>query len=369
MVLVLLFTASVNACFGAPQPTKYKGIGVFAQEKGLEANVIVENGLVRVWYTHLNYINSNYAIGGSLYGTRTIPFLNSDHSVYYMECPTASFESAVLSGGAIPWQNEGLCISYHGESCVRKGPDGKYHCVTPYFAPDGQTRRDQADYYISNTGNPGTWTLVQNNVVTLPNGWGPYLGNVSFLWDTDGLIKLVQEFYAGGTNWDCGIFQGSSLTALSYVTGSAHSGISAGDLQKINGIYVMWAHKSVPAGNPLTDLILVTTSDFTSNWSFISWLYGNASVSSNTNQFFQNNQSWPYNTDSQLADPALFEINGRTYVMYEDEWQEMYEVPSLAVAYWNDTLVNVATAYGAAGLISSAPAQISSKATMKASSR
>jgi len=41
----------------------YKGHGVLDVNSGLEPTVIIENGLVRVWYTGLDYTNASYAYG------------------------------------------------------------------------------------------------------------------------------------------------------------------------------------------------------------------------------------------------------------------------------------------------------------------
>ena len=107
--------APVNATVpNGPAPSLYRGHGVFAPYTGLEPTAIVENGLLRLWYT----AEDNDGSG------RAYPFKNV--RIAYMEMSASEFASNVKSGNALQWTLTGDCVPGLMHSSVAKGPDGTY---------------------------------------------------------------------------------------------------------------------------------------------------------------------------------------------------------------------------------------------------
>jgi hypothetical protein len=347
----------------SPYINLYNGDGIFAQEEGLESTVIVDSvsgtPTVRLWYTRWTYTNSNYAIGGTSYGTvSTSPALIASSDIYYMDCPVSSFTSAVAAGTPIPWANKGLCVSTHGESSVSKGPDGNYHMMANYskwLFDDGLPMH--IDYYTSTTGMPGSWTLITASAITAPSGFTG-IANNWVTWSGTTPQVIVEEANAD-YSYTQGYWTGPSLSALVNIANNlAPTPGPVGSTGQILGTYygnvVQIGHgpQNYTTNVTLPSVLNMSKASFLgSTWSFVSQILAPSDLA-----YFHKTKygtTYPYDTvasgypqgDSQLADPTVFEINGVTYIIYESIYQERHEVPSLSVIWFNYPISSVVYYY------------------------
>lgn len=313
----------------------YNDYGVMSEQSGLEPTVIVENGLVRVWYTFEDYIDATYAPGGVNYGTVIYPFINV--RIMYKEISTSAFESAVLAGTNIAWSDPVLCVSGITHTYVAKGPDGKYNLLGV------NTTTNLIDHWQSDTGNGGTWTKITANIGVFDTSYA--LGNCSFYWNGSSW-DVFQEFAKWGVldSWRGSYWNGPALNSLTRMDSDVepaifdriNKGSSVGDIQKVqyNNKWVIIGHDSnnttymVP-----TDLTLYSSDQKHIGWVFRKWILKLSDVS-----LFNGDAARPYNSDSQLADPVVFEVNNRTYIIYASIWKQSYDIPALSVAWWNSSL-------------------------------
>jgi hypothetical protein len=322
-----------------PVPTRYKSAttnGIFARETGLEQNVIVEDvggvSTLRNWYSKLSYNDPDRAIGGALYGTQSYPF--ASHDVYYMDVPVADFLTAASAGSAIPWANQGLCVTQHGRSCVRK-IGGTYHMLTWYAAYITGGTGNRIDYYTSPTGAPGSWSLVQTGVIVNPVITAE-VGNNTF--EHDGSeYKVLAEM---GPSWNANLYTGAALTSLAPYAGNPvipsydGHGTSCGELQSstIGGERIIFGHDSNTAGAVTpTEITLYAAPDVTGPWIKEDWVL-------HLTGYWNADPTKAYGANSQLADPSIVELDGKTFIFYEDIWNEQYDIPSLSVAWWDMSL-------------------------------
>jgi hypothetical protein len=345
LFIVIMFIAGCSANPGVAQatptpPSLYKGHGVISTYSGLEPTVIVENGLVRVWYTAMNYLSSAYAPGGASYGTTIYPF-NNTH-VAYMEMDALVFASAIQNGTALTWSNQGSCVTDLYHTFIAKGPDGKYNMLG-VTASSGST---VMDWYQSTTGAPGTWSLMQVNIINFGTGYAT--GNCSFNWNGSSWDVYIE--YANWSLWPTwrnSYWNGASLGGLARMDSNIAPAMRAGDGRQTSMGHVLpqqyngkWVHFSHDATNPdqvvPTDLAFWSSTQKASGWTRSQWV-----IQLSTIQDWNGDVTKPFNSDSQIADPVIFEINGRTFMMYETIWKELYDIPSLSVAWWGASLSTV----------------------------
>lgn len=337
--MCILFSCTVG---GHAAPLNlYKGHGVFAAYTGLEQTIIVENNIVRMWYHAVDYIDSTYAVGGINYGTVNYPFING--RVEYMDVSISDFTFAVEGSTDIPWVNQGTCISGVGNDYVVKGPDGKYHMlVNTSQAGNFQ----DINYYRSDTGMPGTWSLIQAGLFNAGTLGFNALGNSTFFYDGT-YWNVYIEYYRSTSPWVGGYWKGTSLTSLSRVdsidspvfaspNGAASS---VGEVQPIKYYdkSIDFGHDAITTGQYVpTDITFYTADSFSGPFVRSDWVLQLSSMG-----YFMGDMSQPFGSDSQLGDPVVFEISGKTYMVYETVRQELYDVPSLSVAWWDYPLSTV----------------------------
>ena len=306
-----------------PSLQLYQGHGVYAPFTGLEPSVIAENGVVRIWYTAEN----NTGAAGNY------PF--SGQRIAYGEISEAEF-SAGFASGDLPavWQDAGDCVDGLVHSEVFKGPAGEYDMLGVNL------RTGAVDWWQSATGYPGTWSLTQAGAIRMLNE----LGNVAAHWNGTAWDVLV-ELQQGGI-WAVSAWSGASLGALSMVNPDAQrlgngAAASVGDLLQVGPQYVHITHDAtVGVGNTPTGLALWTSASAASGWTLQSWILRTSDLVG-----FMGDPAQPFDSDSQLADPAVFEVNGRACVLYETIRHELTDVPSLSVGCWPSDLPSTIKQY------------------------
>jgi len=352
-LIALILTLLLAACGGggspiAPLPANnlslpinanqvpinlFNKTGVIAPYSGLESTVIVENGLVRVWYTAEDYLNPSYAVGQANYGTTNYPFTN--YRISYMEATIGDFATAVEAGTAINWTNKGDCVHQLVHSQVYES-NGVYNLI------GWNMQTHTLDWWTSPTGNAGSWSLGSTNIVNL----GLELGNTSFYFDGTNW-NLYLEYHSNNM-WLVSYWQGASLTTLSRLDSSSSPAMgggslsaSAGQVIPFNGRFVSFSHTAyVPYTQTPTDISFWSSNNQASGWALNSWVLRLQDIG-----YFNGDKSLPFNDDSQIADPTVFEINGKTYMMYETILTERADIPSLSVAWWNAPLATVISGY------------------------
>ena len=316
--------AAVNAVptpASAITPTLYKGHGVFAPYTGLEPTAIVENGLLRLWYT----AEDNSGASGAY------PFKNV--RIAYREASAAAFAASVKSGSPIAWTGQGDCVPGLMHSSVARDPDGTYWM-------SGATAANSVDLWSSSTGYPGTWTLAKAGMasVGIP-------GNTWMNWSGDHWDVWV-EYQAANIQWRVSYWTGPTLDALTEQNGEAMVGAggtttSAGQVVKTTAGYAKFGHDSLTSAPTPTDISVWSSTAPGSGWTQKAWVLRLADQPG-----FMGDPAQPFNGDSQLADPTVVEIDGATFILYETIRQELYDVPSLSVAWWNQPLAGVTASYG-----------------------
>lgn len=309
--------------------TLYLGHGVMSQGSGLEPTVIVENNLVRLWFKAEDYTSPAYAPGGSAYGTKNYPFTNV--RISYMEMPTAAFVTAVQNGTPLSWSNAETCVTGLEHTFVSKAPDDSYNMLGV------STTTGTLDQWQSATGSPGTWLQAKSNIADF--GPGFTIGNTSASWN--GASWDVYVEYANFSQWPTwrvSYWNGPVLNALTRMDSNTAPAMigSVGHVlpTQYSGKWVHFAHEpSAPNTTSPTDISLWTSTERATGWTRLGWVLQLSSIG-----HFAGDQSKQFNSNSQVADPVVFEINGQTFMMYETIWKELYDVPSLSVGWWNGTL-------------------------------
>lgn len=319
---------------------RYNGHGIVLPNEGIESTIRYEGGKLRLWYTKQSGVGA----------------VNAD--VYYRESTDLGQT----------WSAAGLCVADHNGSFVNVGPDGKWHMLAMDWKVNN---RQYVDYYRSDTGAAGTWTLIQANVAGLgPNAtsWVPFYrqwGNVSFWHDGAEWKVHLGHWDATGTYWNGGLWHGASLSALT-VAGDPTINVAnkgedgGGDPWLINGTRYLFGHGTgtYPTGsldpkNIPTELDYFTApADITQPWTRGAawWLrlqqfwgeitgvggdgYGGTptpdvwSTTSPTGQ-------------SQLADLSMVEVDGRTLMAYEDQKGQTPPLGNLSIAAWDAPLSRI----------------------------
>ena len=308
--------AAVNPVPVARAPTLYQGQGVFAPYAGLEPTAIVEGGLVRLWYT----AEDNSGSGGAY------PFTNV--RVAYRETSAAAFAAAVKAGQPISWTGQGD-VAPLMHAFVAKGPDGVYNLIGTNVSTG------QGDLWTSTTGYPGTWTLAHANILPI----GATLGNVSANWNGSAW-DLWLEYARSQGAWRVSYWSGPTLDALTRqdsdaapaMVGAAGTTVSVGQVVKVGPRYIHFAHSSLTSAPTPTQISIWSSASPGAGWKQDAWVLTLAEV------------PMAFNSDSQLADPTLIEIDGSTFMLYETIREELFDVPSLSVAWWPASLAGVVSA-------------------------
>lgn len=333
--------------------------GIVWERAGLEVNVIYENGIFRMW-RH----------GAHSGATDLTAEWQSHGAIRYAE-----------SEDGDTWTDGGICVDYinstagngAGLPSVKKGPDGKYHMLV--------SRPEQLawQYWRSDTGNAGTWSLIKDKVLgfgqpdanfqyltapaainaanpypATPANWDDYrLGNNSFGWFDDGTVWVYYEAmnhpYSNvwGT-WRVGLATGPDLEHLTKyaqnpVIDNAPT-TQSGPIASASHVFPL-ASKWYDAVH-LTDLggsLTPTSNALISSADGIDWV----------------DESWlvriidtglPYTTEaevgvgaaSQFGDTYVLEVYGVTHFFWEYLYAQT-DCPSICHATYSGTLVDYLT--------------------------
>lgn len=274
-----------------------------------EPTAMFDDGKIRLWCTRLD---QDTPINGGIYLT----------------------ESSDLG---ITWTQPALCIDEHIQSYVYKHNDGYYYCMTSSFPNGTAASPTTFDVYRSASGSLGTWALHQANVISIgaAGQWDDlYVGNCWFYWDGSNWVVFYEGSSASsiwkvgraiGTDWASLTKYGSNPT-LDLGTTS----VSCGEFHLISNKWYVWLHQSPAAGNIPSQIALYNTlsSDLTQQLSANRWDIPAYS---------------PYNTDfSQIADPSVIEISGKSYIFYEVTINQTSPIQfNLVMATYDGTLKKV----------------------------
>jgi hypothetical protein len=157
------------------------------------------------------------------------------------------------------------------------------------------------------------------------------------------------EYQAPNVQWVVSYWTGATLETLvrqdsaaaPAIVGQHGTTTSVGQLVRTATGYARFAHDSLTSAPTPTDISLWSAPALASGWVQKAWVLRLADI-----KYFMGDTAQPFNGDSQLADPTVFEYNGRTYMVYETIRQELFDVPSLSVAHWDQPLAGVTAAYG-----------------------
>lgn len=352
----------------------YQGHGIFASGEGLEPAVVIDQGKLKLWYHHETYLpmaidllcqaacketqeqcvhrcakgpeQAKNILVCLKQGTPATchsggyPFAAND--IYYREVPLEKFESAVLQGTPIPWENQGVCLKNYGNPYVARGPEGQFDMLVNKNVYNGFRT---FDHYRSPTGLPGSWDFIANVFDAGQLGFTA-LGNLNFFWDNDHW-NVFLDYYYGSHVWETGFWAGPSLKSLTRHDSlqapafpSTHAIVtSIGEVlpQTYQGKWVGFGHKGFISGTwTPTDISFYHSDKMAGPWTSDKWVIRLGDLKN-----FMGDPTKPFDWDSQIADPVVFEYNHRTYIIYETIWHELYEIPSLAVSWWDVDLNGV----------------------------
>jgi hypothetical protein len=315
---------------------RHNGHGIVVPNEGVEQTVMYEGGKMRLWYTRQT--------GGEAEGAEI------------------SYRESLDLGQT--WSARGLCVSGHAGSFVRKGPDDKYHMLAMNWA----TNRQWVDYYRSDTGNAGTWALIQGNLLGLgphSTNWPPFWrqwGNVTFYYDAgDSEWKVAIGHYdASGTYWTTSLWAGASLTTLVVVKNPLTGGgwtSDAGDLWPTTLAGKRWlgSHDAIPGvagGNVLmpTQGSYWSADTLAGTWTKGPWwlklqpFFGEITGAVGGYGGAPTPDVWSNiapEAPAQIADLSHVEIDGRTFVAYEDQLGQTPPIASLSMASWDAPLARL----------------------------
>lgn len=287
------------------------GTGLVLPYHGLEPTIRYEAGKIRMWYTR---------------STGATPGQYQD--IYYRES----------SDLGATWTDAALCVSDHGRSFVAVGADAKYHMLTwAKLVPA------HMDYYRSDTGAAGTWSLIQADVLGAPP-YGTEWGNTCFYHDGAAWQVFVEHMDA--TTWVTGLWSGAALTSLSVVTDPIVSEAAGPEVQPvaINGKRIMFAggqYGVFTQGQPRRLDADAIGGPWTSRewWIKVQPYFGLVSGGVPVPDTWDPTKRM--GSGSQLADVSHAEIGGRTFVAYEDVNNQAYDHPSLGLAVWDAPLSRI----------------------------
>lgn len=356
-------------------------------------------------------IDGTQTSNGSKYGQGSgYPFVNN--RIMYMDCPVSSFVAAVQGNTTIPWANKGTVwgptsdgLNGFAGTKVAKDRYGNYHMLIRDFSTAGGLL-----HLTSSTGMPGSWT---SQGYVLDVGLVPGGGYTSSFWfNSDNSVDVLTDTAQSNVSttylgWNISYLHGvesspgandalNHLTLVADKVASPSSDPGGPDAISVNGQWAVFGHgPTFWPGSPSTTSDLYTPTDLNLNIApslsgpytpkahtiTLAMLnnvfaYGDSSIPLSGSVFNSRTTSAtsiPANAtqsvgtakDSQLGNQVLVEINGYTYVFYCTVWREAQDIPSLSVAYWDDTLSNVIKSY-APELY---PSATTAKATIRGSFR
>lgn len=314
----------------------YRSHGVIAEGSGFESTVLVENGIVRIWYSKASLTNETYAYGGVNYGTVQYPFVFN--GVAYREISVIDFENTITNEIDFVWQNEGICVPSCSRSFVAKGADGKYNMLAVNMTSG------LMEWWQSDTGNPSTWTLISASLGIFDTSYG--IGNCSFNWNGSAWdVWIEYAKWTSWTTWRVSYWTGATLGALTRVdSNTTPAMVSTASVSVGVVLPTQYSNKWVHIGHgaKILDGNLPTSISFlTSNAKNTGWVVNKWLKSIEDMPYFMGNVSRPITADSQYADPDLFEVNGKTYMIYETTCQQKYDIPSLTLVWWDADMTTV----------------------------
>jgi len=212
---------------------------------------------------------------------------------------------------------------------IYREDNGTVHMlVTPFYDP---TRPGGGfDYWRSPSGNPGTFTLIQKNVIS-PGSTGSWdtnaAGNVHIYYENSTWYVLY-EASSPNNNWTTGIASGPSLTQLTKYSGnpilSTASGQSFGgpEMYKINEKYCLFSHGWKPGNTAGSTLGLWTADNILGPYSWHSWLF---------------HKPFPYGYGtgdlSQVGDVTVTEKDGKTYFYFTQNISQSVQPGETALSH------------------------------------
>jgi hypothetical protein len=352
MVLCLLILSILERVdMRAAVPLRLHGEGgVVWSRAGLEASVIYENGIFRMWR------HGPYAAA-----TDDTAAWQSHGAIRYAES---------IDGDT--WIDGGICVGYPDSDValpsVAKGPDGKYHMLIVW------SRHGALQYWRSDTGYPGTWVLIKDRVLGFgtadanfqyltpaaainapnpypqtPTNWDDYaMGNTSFGWYDDGSVWVYYEAMNHPYNdvwgtWRVGLATGPDLEHLTKYAGNpvidyaptSQTGpmVSASHVIHLGERWYNITHRADLNGllTPTSCCLLSSRNGL--DWTSESWIARIGDI------------GLPYTVEaqvgvgaaSQIADPCVLEVDGVTHFFWEYLYAQT-DCPSICHATYNGPL-------------------------------
>lgn len=275
--------------------------GELMKNWGVE-NTVIHEGIFRNWFR------------GSKYGTRkSANYAENGAVIRYAE-----------SRDGISWKESHVVTDagpYEGQVHVAKDRRGVYHMMYN----DGPVKDGINDYrYLTSTsGLPGTWQVRAENgfIIEAPPG------NINFWQDAGSSLWRCLFEYHNGRVWEIGYAFGSDLDKLRKYPGNpviSGGGMVGGpDVHRLDGTYYMFGHAGEKSADLPTSLVRYKSKDL-KKWSRIGW---------------ELRRIVERGAEAQIADPSIVEANGRTYLFYESQYDQVgNNLPSLSLAVWHSPL-------------------------------
>lgn len=247
-----------------------------------EPSVIIENGLFKMWYTE--------GSGGGV--TTHIDYTTSPDGLTWTDHGT------VLGNG-------GSGYSGRAEHASVVKFDGIYYI---YFATDNGSEINRSTSVDGITWTTPIQVIAANQEPTYSNGWdNTYVWREGDTWlmlldgvgSTDSIFKTTLARSSDhGLSW---VFDGAEwLDSLALVTGGSTGGMFMMTPPKRDGLYHQWYQPATIAANTPTVIYHATSPDL------ITWtILPGPSI------------PLPGGSYDQVADPAIVEFGGKTYLFYE----------------------------------------------------
>jgi hypothetical protein len=187
--------------------------------------------------------------------------------------------------------------------------------------------------------------LINNHLIQFDHK--KYVFGNSSIFYAKGEWHLLLEYadWSQWKVWRISHWSGSNLASLKRVDSDdlpaikSDYSIAGGQVVPIDGLdkFALITHQSLVRNKVVpTGIGIWITEDAGKNW-----VQDRVLLTPKDIKYFAGNPNKKFDDDSQLADPAVFEINNTTYMMYETIWHEVHDIPTLSIAWWDSSFSKI----------------------------
>jgi PKD repeat protein len=194
------------------------------------------------------------------------------------------------------------------------------------------------DLFGSNDGV--TFTLVKYNIVSSGSGWKTTtLGNIAVAWNNQtSQYDMLLEGSSSGGNFKIGLLTSTDIYTWTPYSSSPvlalPGGASGPEMHYINGEWYAWFHGNPSSALPDDIYVAYSTTNMTSWYSVSNNALLNGSNSPGSPVLARSGSAeGEGNSDGQVADPTLVQVNNITYIFYDQIAHALNDPPAAGVHY------------------------------------